>query len=259
MDKQNLIMNEYNVNLNFFRYCDAQGLSTPRAQCDPGYICILGAYTSTPTDDKTGSICPAGGFCTAGSYQSKPCPPTTYSNTTGATNDKDCRDCDPGYYCMSARGPSPDGPCNPGYYCQKGARLPNETETDPGFYAPRGSSAQRPCQVGTFQPYRGQGSCMPCTAGHYCDTTEMNYTKPCQPGYYCPEGSEVQQFCPAGTYNNFTRQNSSDDCTACPPGRFCGTASSKPSGKAIDFVYLTPTYSSNVRLKIVCLIMVCNK
>ena len=39
-----------------FRYCDAPGLPTPRGQCDAGYLCLGGAYTSTPTDEITGKV-----------------------------------------------------------------------------------------------------------------------------------------------------------------------------------------------------------
>ena len=190
----------------------------------------MGANTSTPTDGKTGSLCPAGGFCTSGQFKSESCPPGSYSNTEGATNVQDCRICDPGYYCEKASGPSPEGPCNPGYYCAKGAISPNETEAEPGHYAPSGSSDQRPCQVGTYQPFRAQPSCFPCLSGHFCDQTRMNFTRPCNPGYYCPIGSEVQQFCPSGTYNNFTQMKELKDCLLCPPGKYCVAASILPTG-----------------------------
>ena len=41
----------------------------------------------------------------SGSYESLPCPPGTYSNATGAINNFDCFDCDPGFYCSNARTP----------------------------------------------------------------------------------------------------------------------------------------------------------
>lgn len=53
------------------QYCDAPGLLQPRAPCDPGYICILGATSSSPTDGVTGSLCPAGGYCVLGTKSSK--------------------------------------------------------------------------------------------------------------------------------------------------------------------------------------------
>ena len=166
----------------------------------------------------------------SGSYKSEPCPPGTYSNTSGAANSQDCRECDPGYYCEKASGPSPEGPCYAGYYCKNGAVTPKQFEVQPGFYAPNGSSGQSPCQVGTYQPNSAQGKCLPCAPGHYCPTTQMKSTEPCPSGYYCPEGSEVQQYCVAGTYNNFTRRNLSTDCLPCPAGKFCDPASTLPTG-----------------------------
>ena len=220
------------------RYCDSQGLATPRGPCDAGYICTGGAYTETPTDGKTGSLCPAGGYCTPGSWQSDPCPPGTYSNTSGAINDKDCRDCDPGYYCANARGPSPDGPCEEGHYCTQNALTARQNIAQPGFFAPKGSSVQTPCQVGTYQPLEAKGSCDPCLPGHYCETTQMSTTKPCPAGSYCPEGSEVPTSCPAGTYNNETNRFKVEHCFACPPGKYCGTNSILPSGNCLQVIIL---------------------
>ena len=47
-------------------YCDSPGLTAPRGQCDPGFLCYGGAYTSGPTDGVTGDFCTAGGYCEAG-------------------------------------------------------------------------------------------------------------------------------------------------------------------------------------------------
>jgi len=223
---------ELHIKMNSFsfRYCDSQGLASPRGPCDAGYICTGGAYTETPTDDKTGKLCPSGGYCPPGSWVSEPCPSGTYSNTSGAINDKDCRNCDPGYYCANARGPSPDGPCDEGHYCTRNAEESKQNIADPGFYAPTGSSAQIPCQVGTYQHEPAKGKCNPCLPGHFCQTTQMNTTSRCPTGSYCPEGSEVPTSCPAGTYNNETGQSKLEDCFACPPGKFCGVKSVLPSG-----------------------------
>ena len=203
------------------RYCNARGLTRPRAQCDPGYICIRGAYTSTPTDNVTGSICPRGGYCGYGRYESEPCPQGRYSTTSGATNEQDCRECDPGFFCASTSAPEPNGPCDAGYYCKKGSTTPTQHEADPGYYAPVGTSDQLPCAVGTYNPNRTQGSCSPCNKGHYCPETRMSISLPCNPGFYCPIGSQVQFDCPPGTYNNKSNQNSLDDCLPCPAGKYC--------------------------------------
>lgn len=222
----------FNISIQFFthRYCDSRGLLQPRAQCDPGYVCYGGAYSSTPTDGATGELCPAGGYCVIGTFKPIPCPPGRYSNTAGATNDQDCRKCDPGYYCKNASQPKPDGPCFAGYYCESASETPTATPADVGHFAPEGSSSQQQCLVGTYQPHTGQGSCLPCREGYYCDTKAMNYSIPCTAGNYCPEGSEVPQFCPPGTYNNFTVQKSESDCKQCPSGKYCDAASILPTG-----------------------------
>ena len=132
---------------------------------------------------------------------------------------------------MKASGPSPEGPCWAGFYCSAGSDRPNQTEADIGHYAPTGSSSQRPCQIGTYQPFKGGGSCKPCRPGHYCPTTQMSTTNPCRAGYYCPEGSEVEIACPVGTYNNFTVQNTTAACIPCPKGKYCSpTAQTHPTG-----------------------------
>ena len=48
------------------RYCDTPGLTTSRGPCDAGFICVLGAISSSPTDGVTGERCPAGGYCVSG-------------------------------------------------------------------------------------------------------------------------------------------------------------------------------------------------
>lgn len=238
------------------RYCDAQGLPQPRGPCDAGFVCIKGAFTKTPTDKVTGSPCPAGGYCRPGSFVSQPCPPGTYSNTSGAINVQDCRTCDPGYFCEKASGPSPEGPCYAGYYCSKGAISPMENITDAGFYAPAGSSSQRPCQVGTYQPYKGKGQCDPCTAGYYCDTTEMTNLKNCTPGHYCPEGINVPQPCPAGTYNNFFTMSKLSDCLDCPPGKYCGTAAIVPAGTFL-LHFFSFFFSLQLLLQFLSVVLLC--
>ena len=221
------------------RYCDSQGLPKPRSQCDPGYVCKKGAYTSTPTDGDTGSLCPAGGYCLVGSYEPKPCSPGYYSNVTGARNSHDCRDCDPGYYCNKASKPSPEGPCNAGTYCKKNAISPNGTFTQPGHYAPAGSAFERPCLPGTFQPNHKAPNCTICPAGDYCPREKMEFSIACDAGFYCPAGSQVQFHCDKGTYNPRNRSESEEACLPCPPGKFCSlTALKLPDGKYINCTFL---------------------
>lgn len=67
-----------------------------------------------------------------GSYAAKNCPLGTYSNVTGAVNNYDCIECDPGYYCSSIAGGEPTGLCYGGHFCVGGAYNPYQNITEPG-------------------------------------------------------------------------------------------------------------------------------
>ena len=205
------------------RYCNSPGLFSPRAPCDPGYVCYGGAATSTPSDGITGELCPAGGYCPLGSSTSSPCPPGTFSNTSGSTNTFGCSDCTPGFYCANARTPEPTGPCNAGYYCPGGAMTPNDTVTPAGHYTPPGSSAPVPCVVGSWMPHEAAGECYSCIAGYFCSQPGSTGVTLCPAGSYCPPGSDTPLPCPPSTYSNQTGIESSVECLACPPGFYCGS------------------------------------
>lgn len=203
------------------QFCDSPGLVTPRGPCDPGFVCYGSANTSTPTDQVTGEVCPAGGYCPLGSMTSLPCPPGTFSNTSGSTNNFDCTECTPGFYCANARTPEPTGFCAAGYYCPGGAKTPNDTVCPAGFYSPQGSSAPIPCDVGTWMPHEAAGECYPCAAGYFCPGHGNTNVTLCLTGLHCPEGSDDPQPCPPGTYSNNTGLESPDECLPCPPGLYC--------------------------------------
>lgn len=208
-------------------------------------MCYSGAYTSTPSDNVTGEICPAGGFCVIGSSKSEPCPAGSYSKTVGATNNQDCRECDPGYFCSSASQPEPNGPCEEGYYCPRGAKSKREISADAGFYSLTGSSSQLQCVVGTYQPNKAQGTCLPCAQGRYCDDKTMTNTKMCTRGHYCPLGSEIPLACPIGTYNPELGRGSLDDCIPCDKGKSCQRKSEQPTGK-INMSYLSRDFEKKL-------------
>ena len=71
----------------------------------------------------------------SGSFVAKNCPMGTYSNVTGAVNEYDCFDCDPGYYCSSVAGGQPTGMCWGGYFCTGMAKSPRQNITDPGGFS----------------------------------------------------------------------------------------------------------------------------
>ncbi|EGD79005.1 hypothetical protein PTSG_01976 [Salpingoeca rosetta] len=210
-------------------YCDRLGSWQTTAPCDPGYVCTLGAVTSAPTDNVTGSICPAGGYCPPGSAVSQPCPQGTFNNVTGSVDENDCVPCTPGYYCASTRSPGPTGPCDAGYYCTSESKDRRQFVTPVGHYTTAGSSAPIPCNPGTYQTATGKGSCDPCPAGTYCPDFGMNSTVECPRGFFCPEGSTSfsgpngNQRCPIGTYGAFSGIANTTGCVDCPPGQYCAS------------------------------------
>ena len=202
-------------------YCDSPGMSGPRGQCDPGYLCYGGTKIAAPTDGIQGKICPIGGYCPVGSFEATPCPMGTYSNAKGAVNAADCRDCDPGFYCSKINGGDKTGECWGGYYCKGKSHTPMQFETDPGHYSKNGSRSQTPCEPGEFQPEPGQSSCNICEAGYYCGEERMTYMKVCPAGHFCRESSTTPEPCPRGSFSNATARTKPEACLICPKGKYC--------------------------------------
>lgn len=77
----------------------------------------------------TGDLCPMGQYCPIGSSSGTNCPPGTYLNTTGSTDQTDCHTCLQGYYCAGYGNPAASGLCTVGFYCPSGMNI-----TTPGEY-----------------------------------------------------------------------------------------------------------------------------
>ena len=77
-------------------------------------------------------IRPNNRYCPSGSWYAIPCPMGTYSNVSGAVNNYDCFDCDPGYYCSSVAGGQPTGLCWGGYWCEGASPTPRQFVAWPG-------------------------------------------------------------------------------------------------------------------------------
>jgi len=100
------------------------------------------------------------------------------------------------------------------------------TPCDPGYECPAGtkSATQYPCDFGEYQPYSGQGSCMDCDPGSYCDDQGLSAVSgDCDGGYYCKGANDtatpsstkclIGYYCPAG----------SAYMIPCTPGKYCAT------------------------------------
>jgi hypothetical protein len=124
-----------------------------------------------------------------------------------------------------------------------------------GHECPEGSGDETPCASGYYQPNVGEGVCLICPDGKYCDQNEaiseqqsgvgeashgVVTPKDCPAGYYCPEGTQtaVENPCPIGTYSNSTGLKNSSQCTQCDPGYYCETANiNEPTGQCFAGFY----------------------
>ena len=100
-------------------YCPlamAAAVDTAR-KCQAGYYCSKGATTASPTDGKTGALCPEGHYCPEGSSQGTACPVGTFLSAKGATAASQCLPCTPGSYCGAPGLATPTNLCAAGYYC----------------------------------------------------------------------------------------------------------------------------------------------
>ena len=130
----------------------------------------------------------------------------------GGSSDQDAQSsalchgyCDAGVYCGPAT-VTPE-PCSEGSFCQLG------------------SPAPRPCQAGTYQPHRGQTSCIGCTPGNSCPAGSTSQ-EPCKPGWYGDASDWACQLCSGGKYQPNTTQTS---CEPCPSGSMCPAGSAIPT------------------------------
>eukprot|EP00118_Oscarella_pearsei_P024289 m.302951 g.302951 ORF g.302951 m.302951 type:complete len:256 (+) comp40832_c0_seq1:8763-9530(+) len=190
------------------KFCDNAGLSLPTGSCMPGYYCLRGATKPNPTDGMTGDVCPPGHYCPSGTFNPEPCPLGTFSSSTQLSSNVQCRNCTAGQFCASVGLAAPSGNCSAGFYCPGGQAMssPSEYECQAGFFCPEGSVSPQPCSGGTYQNATGQGSCLPCPSGYYCDYADsplINFSPyVCLRGYHCPEGTAQSNDypCLSGTY-----------------------------------------------------------
>ena len=175
-------------------YCPDSAMKNSSA-----YPCTAGFYC--PGGDRGPSrVCPRGSFCPSGSAFPTPCPPGSFSNTTGTS---DCRVCVEGVRCPL---PGTESPrlCPRGRFCEEG------------------SISGDMCPVGTYNSMLGlriEEECVDCPAGRYCnDNGLVEPTGNCSAGYWCKRGA--------------TQPSPPGDVTGeiCPKGSFCPTGTRTPVG-----------------------------
>ncbi|KAJ7990480.1 hypothetical protein DPEC_G00300750 [Dallia pectoralis] len=186
-------------------YCPTMGLAEPAGNCSAGFWCRKGASTPTPVDGISGSPCPAGQYCPSATPVPTPCPPGTWSNSSGLGRLEECRPCTGGHYCDSANLTAPTGPCAGGYYCLDSATTPTPATGPAGGPCPEGHY----CPVGTAQP-------LTCEPGTYASVTHAIQC------FYCLEGTGYDlRACPEGTYSPESGLTSISQCRQCDRGHYC--------------------------------------
>ena len=211
------------------KFCAMEGLSTPQGPCYPGYYCIRGANTSTPTDDITGNVCPPGSYCPESSARPQPCPQGHFVDFSQAVNVSECLLCHSGMFCSQRGLSGPEGECDEGFYCPRGqvSPRPEQFMCPKGSSCPNESSLPQPCPAGTYQDETMQSDCKVCPPGYFCSNATgpvIDFTPfECPMGYYCPGGTRYasEYPCPLGTFSNLTGLQSAMDCAPCTAGSVC--------------------------------------
>ena len=140
--------------------CPYGGMSLTEAQsptffCAPGFFCSSGALTTEPYDQaEGGGICPAGYYCpspdptetdyASGTHVPHPCPPGTYSSSTGGMDINSCQDCPEGYYCEHY-GSTNYLVCDEGWFCEG-----REFSSRPVIRDTAGNTESKHCPVGSY-------------------------------------------------------------------------------------------------------------
>jgi len=157
-----------------------------------------------------GALCPAGKFCNAGTIEPEDCPEGKFRFETGALQDTDCSNCEPGFLCIVGE-PIPTS-CPAGQYCPA-VEGSSETAID--------------CQLGTYSS-RVQNKlafdCTSCPEGYFCESDDpiTDYTIfQCPLGFYCFERELDPVPCPQGTYRAEYGAGDVTECTICPEGFYC--------------------------------------
>ena len=272
-------------------YCDQLNATGVSGSCLGGHYCLQGNTRPDPhfnissdcglvpplcagitaSLDK-GGVCTVGHYCPGGTTIPLPCPPGTYSNTSGLSA---CLSCPEGYYCLEGSSTYANTPCTTGYYCPEGTEFSTQFPCQPGTYNNEsGLKALTECLDCPGGWYcEGEGLTEPtglCFTGHYC-TARAQSGSPnatshgggrCERGFYCPGGTSTpipctpgsycvtdglgapSDFCDAGYYcrigSSTATPNSSEVGGVCSEGHYCPVNSTSP----------TPcppgTYSNNI-------------
>ncbi|XP_022100039.1 zonadhesin-like [Acanthaster planci] len=197
-------------------YCDAEGLTWPQGECDPGFYCLRGSQdANNPSEDATGGPCPAGHYCPRGTSFPLGCLSGTYNPLRGQS---ECLDCEAGFWCPE-NSTAADQPCPRGHYCPNGTAY----------------ATQYPCPKGYYNDFEQKSQlddCKPCEPGYYCASPGREaVTDECAPGWYCIRGAWSDKPTDYGYGNISTNCFCPGNSTGgqCQPGEFCPRGSNYPT------------------------------
>ena len=176
------------------------GLSEPGPDCDAGYYCPARSSTAR-----------GGG----GSLTERPCPPGTYSSTTGLKARTECQVCPLGQYCEGAETPRQD--CPPGTYGDVAELAAADDST-----------------IAEEDREKGRRGCKTCPAGYKCDTSMLITPVKCGKGYYSAAGAQTCELCPERHYCDLEATAATDlrveDQGTVTEYRLCGDGFICPAG-----------------------------
>ena len=156
--------------------------------CPAGYYCSSGIPV----------LCPVGSYCPLSSTNPMPCPPGTFSTSTGASSLSTCTPCAAGTYSTTPGANSSTAclPCAaaPGSYCPPGSTAPTATLTCPiGAYCVGGAALNVSCYSVSACTVTGL-SAPPCN----CSVSTL--TRGSGAAGWDGQGTAAVLFAPAGVY-----------------------------------------------------------
>ena len=134
----------YPITCEAGKYCETDKLNQPTGNCTAGYYCAPGSIKSDPR------LCQAGHYCPEGTKIEVQCPPGTFNENEGQTDETGCKNCTKGFYCPLYGMSGTTFQCLQGYYCPSGSRYNNTAECPQGYYCPRMIGDPIPCPAGDY-------------------------------------------------------------------------------------------------------------
>ncbi|KAL7713417.1 Tyrosine-protein kinase ephrin type A/B receptor-like domain-containing protein [Entamoeba marina] len=184
--------------------------------CPTGYI--FNEETKQCSDCPIGKVMTDGICvnCSAGTYE--------YSGTCIQCGEKEVSSEGSTECITCTSGTIPDSNKTNCVYCDAGTELIDNDiyygckPCSAGYYKSESQTSQRyclPCEVGHYNPYKGQVSCFPCTPGFYQNLTGQSSCSKCPSGYAQNEFKSTECFmCENDEFAN----NEQSDCILCDAG-----------------------------------------